>query len=85
MDPKTALGLAANTLPLMISAPWGARLGKMAGTLAASWDRVIKDESPIADFLTEVLPIVQKHWPRVGPAINDLLPIIAEEVKEAES
>lgn len=44
--------------------------------------RIEKDITPIKRFLLRVLPIIREEWPAVGPAVNDLIPILEEAAKD---
>jgi len=84
MTPDTALSWL-QTASQLIDPPWGPRINKVAGDLRASFGRGEKDVAPILAMVTELVPIIKKHWPVVGPAINDLLPVIEVIAKDLQS
>ena len=82
LDSLLALGQNAQYL---VDAPWGPVISRISGTLRASLPRIEKDNKPIIDFLDELMPVIIKHWPAVGPAVNDYLPIVQQLIKDAKT
>ena len=56
--------------------PDGPRWVRVITRLRAELPRFEKDVPPVYAFVVDVLPVIQKHWPMMGPAINDMLPLI---------